>query len=329
MWERMKIWWSWTRRETREADLERELHAHLDLEAEERREAGLSPQEAAYAARRALGNTVQIKEDVRMAWGFPWLETLLQDLRYGLRQLRRNPGFTVVAVLTLALGIGANTAIFSLVNTVLLHPLPYVDSGRIVDIFRRDNTLDSAPMFSFWQQNNPCIDDLAAYVARASSVNLRGSDKPEMVQELKVSANYFRLFGAAPILGRTFTVEEDRPGDRLVLVMSYGLWQRLFGGDPAILGKAITLGGASYTIVGIMAPRFKLYPPLMFGSHFKPIRIARTKRTSSVSGRLRSGTTLVKANSEVEVVADDTGRLIPNSWAMTTTSLKLSRCRKT
>src|SRR5437773_8791403 len=121
---RIESWLPWRRRQARESELERELRDHLDLEAEEQREAGLSPEEAGYAARRALGNTVQIKEDVRMAWGFQWLETLLQDLRYGLRQLRRNPSFTAVAILTLALGIGAKTAIITLLNAVMLRSLP-------------------------------------------------------------------------------------------------------------------------------------------------------------------------------------------------------------
>jgi len=137
-----------------------------------------------------------------------------------LRQLRRSPGFTIVAVLTLGLGIGANTAIFTVVNTVLLHPLPYPDAGRIVDIYRRDGTTDSLPMFSYWQRSNPCFDDMAAYGARASKVNLRGGDRPEVVQALKVSMNYFRLFGANPILGRAFTAAEDQPGGPEALVMS-------------------------------------------------------------------------------------------------------------
>src|SRR5439155_10246835 len=173
--------------------------------------------------------------------------------------LAKNPGFTAVAVLTLGLGIGANTAIFTVVNTVLLHPLPYPDADRMVNITRQDGGTDSLPMFSYWQQNNPGFEDLAAYDDGASSINL-GGDQPELVQALKVSLNYFRLFGANPILGRTFTAEEDRWGGPRVLVMSYGLWQRRFGGDPAILGKTITLGGAPYMVIGALSPSFKPYP---------------------------------------------------------------------
>jgi predicted permease len=232
-----------------------------------------------------------------------WIENLLQDVRYGLRMLVKNPGFTAMAALTLTLGIGATTAIFTVVNAVLFHPLPYPNSGRIVDILRQNGTGNSLPMFAFWQQNNPCFDDLAAYGTGASSVNLRGGDRPELVQALKVSENYFRLFGANPVLGRTFTAEEDRPGGPQALVMSYGLWQRRFGGEPAILGKAITLGGAPYTVVGVLSPRFKPYPPTEV---WIPLQADPNSTDQAhiltVAGRLRYGTRLVQANSEMAAV---------------------------
>jgi hypothetical protein len=209
-----------------------------------------------------------------------WIEEFLQDVRYGLRVLLRNPGFTTMAALTLILGIGATTAIFTVVNAVLFHPLPYPNSDRIVEVLRQNGTANSFPMFAYWQQSNPCFDDLAGYSTRASSVNLRGGDRPELVQALKVSVSYFRLFGANPVLGRTFTADEDRPGGPQALVMSYGLWQRRFGGEPAILGKAITLGGARYTVVGVLSPRFKSYHPRRSGSRCKLTRTAPIKRTS-------------------------------------------------
>jgi len=234
------------------------------------------------------------------------MNTLLCDLRYGLRQLRRSPGFTAVAVLTLALGIGATTAIFTVVDTVLLRPLPYPDSGRIVNIGRFDSGGDysnNPPMFAFWQQNNPGFEDLAAYLGAASSVNLGGGDRPELVQALKVSRNYFRLFGAAPILGRTFSTAEDQPGGPNTLLMSFGLWQRRFGGDPAIVGKAIILSGTSYTVIGVLSPHFKPYPA---AEVWIPLRADPTSTDQAhilmVAGRLPRGTTLAQANSWMKVL---------------------------
>ena len=183
-----------------EQELAEEIRFHLGKLTEEYVAKGMTPEEARYAALREMGGVEQIKEECRDMRRVNYVESFIQDVRYGLRMLAKNPGFTAVAIITFALGIGANTAIFTLVNTILLHPLPYPDSGRIVDIFRQDGTADSLPMFSYWQLNNPSFDDLAAYGLRASSINLRGGDRPEMVQALKVSVTYFRLFGAIPIL---------------------------------------------------------------------------------------------------------------------------------
>jgi predicted permease len=231
------------------------------------------------------------------------MNTLLQDVRYGLRMLARNPGFAAVAVLTLALGIGANTALFTVVNTVLLHPLPYPDSGRIVNITRRGGGTVSVPMFTFWQQSNSLLEDLTAYDFVSQAFNLSGGDRPELVQGLKVSRNYFRLLGANPVLGRTFTVEEDRPGGPQVLLLSYSLWQRRFGGKASIVGKTLTLGGASYTLIGILSPKFQPYPP---ADVWMPLQAdpANTNQahTLMVSGRLPGGATLAQADAQMSVL---------------------------
>jgi predicted permease len=234
------------------------------------------------------------------------MNTLIHDVRYGLRQLRRNLGFTAVAVLTLTLAIGAATAIFTVVNTVLLHPLPYPDSSRIVNIGRstpRADYGDCLPMFTFWQEHNPGFEDLAAYRDAANSVNLGGGDRPELIKALRVSRNYFRLFGANPILGRTFTAAEDRPGGPNSLLMSFGLWQRRFGGDPLILGKAITLGNTSYTVIGVVSPRFVPYPA---ADVWIPLQADPTSTDQAhilkVAARLPRGTTLEQANSWMKVL---------------------------
>jgi predicted permease len=289
-----------------EREMEDELRAHLENRAEDLERRGLSRAEAKRRARLEFGGYERYKEECREALGWRLLGELVADVRYGLRQLRRSPGFTSVAVLTLALGVGATTAIFTVVNTVLLDPLPYPDAGRIVNIGRSSPGAgygNCLPMFTFWQQNNPGFEDLAAYRGAASSVNLGGGDRPELVEALKVSRNYFRLFGANPILGRTFNTAEDQPGGASVLLMSYGLWQRRFGGDPRILGKAITLGGTSYTVVGIVSPRFQPYPS---AGVWIPLRADPTNTDQAhvlmVAGRLPRGAMLAQANSWMRVL---------------------------
>jgi len=231
------------------------------------------------------------------------MSTLLQDLRFGLRTLAKNPGFTAVVVLTLALGIGANTAMFTVVNTVLLHPLPYPDSGRIVNIARQGGGTVSVPMFTYWRQNNRIFEDLSAYDFNGMGLNLSGGDRPELVQGIHVSRNYFRLFGTNPILGRTFTAEEDQPGGTHFAVMSYGLWQRRFGGVPSILGKTISLGGAPYTVIGILSPKFQSYPPVdVWMALQADVRSTNQAHYLTASGRLPRGRTLAEANAQMAVI---------------------------
>src|SRR5215469_13398983 len=193
IWRRLESWLSrfpWYRRQERDADLARELRDHLDLEADERRAAGLSPEEAAYAAHRALGNTLKIEEDVRAARGFQWFETLIQDVRFGLRMLRKSPGFTAVAVLTLALGIGGITAMFSAFDAVLVRPLPYADAGRLVmiwdDMGKADATTTPTPAeWIEWRRLNSVFTDPAT--SQPAEATLSGDGEPEQVPARKVT----------------------------------------------------------------------------------------------------------------------------------------------
>src|SRR5437867_5821418 len=210
----VESWLPWYRRRAREAEFERELRDHLDLEAEEQREAGLSPEEAGYAARRALGNTVQIKEDVRMAWGFQWLETLLQDLHYALRQLRRNPGFAGTAVLVLALGIGVSVAIFGFVDAALLEPLPYANPVRLMSV--NESSVESRrwplsyPDYLDWQRLNKSFSSLDVY--SGSGYLLRTPSGSLPVQCERVCGSLFKTLGVHPMLGRDFYPGEDPTG---------------------------------------------------------------------------------------------------------------------
>jgi putative ABC transport system permease protein len=242
-------------------DLEEEIRAHLEMEEQENLESGMPPEEAHYAALRRFGNVTRAQERSREMWGWSSIETLWQDLRYGLRQLRRSPGFTAVAVLTLALGIGANTAIFTVVKAVVLHPLPYPHSDRLVWITERDTMVKRAGAlvdwdgYVAWKEQARTIEQVAACLG-SFSFNLTGHGASVHVFGEVVSANFFAMLGVVPQLGRSFTEEDEQRGDRVV-VLTHAFWQEYFGSDPHLLGRVLTLDAAPYTVVGVMPIGFR------------------------------------------------------------------------
>jgi putative ABC transport system permease protein len=234
------------RRNSMEAELDEELRAHIEHQVEKYVQSGISREEARRRARIEFGGLDQVKEECRDAWGLRFIETLLQDLRFGLRMLAKAPGFTAVAVITLALGIGANTAMFSIIDGVLLRPLPYPEPERIVQIAIVSKghgtwTNFSAKQFDFWSVHSEPFQRLTA--TTSVGFNLVGGAHPERVRALRVSTGYFRVFGVRPALGREFSPDEDSPGGPKVAILGYGLWVRDFGSDPQVLGRVVVLDG--------------------------------------------------------------------------------------
>jgi putative ABC transport system permease protein len=251
------------RRKRKQSDFVAEIEAHLELETEQLKEQGLSEEEARRAARRAFGNLTQAQERFYESGRWLWWDHLVQDLRFGLRTLAKNPSFTAVAVLTLALGIGANTAIFSVVNAVLLRPLPFPapdELVRVVSVRLRENVPDNAsyPDFADWRAQNHVFERMAAF--HADSFTLTGQGEAAHIPGAIVSADLFSLLSARPALGRTFLPEEDNlgaAGGGLVVILSYRLWQERFGADPGIVGRTIELDNRSFTVVGVMPAGFQ------------------------------------------------------------------------
>ena len=246
-------------RERVERELEQEMQCHIDMQAEENEQHGMRPDEAWSAARRQFGNVTLLKEAGWEMWGWASLERLWQDLRYTARILRRNPGFTAVAVLTLALGIGVTTSIFSFVDRLLLRPLPFFESERLVSIaYRLDAGAEiyeglSYPDYLYYRDRNGVLSGLAAY--SAVEVNAQFGTQTEKVPCEMVSANYFSVLGIQPVLGRPFLPAEDEvPDAHAVVILSYGLWQQRFGRDPEVIGRAVVMNRRSFTVVGV-APR--------------------------------------------------------------------------
>jgi predicted permease len=242
----------------RDAELSEEIQAHLDLLADEHLRQGLSPGDARLAARRAFGGVEQMKETYRDRRGLPMVEACLQDLRYALRQLRRNPGFAAVAILTLALGIGATTAIFSVIDAALLRPMSYPDPDRLVVINEATGTRRAAPVnamhFLSWQAETRSFEQMA--LLDGIAVNLTGAGEPEMLVGARVTPNLFAILGVRMQLGRGFLPEEDLAGRDHVLVLDDGLWRSRFGADPNVIGRTVSLGGEPYEIVGVLPRDF-------------------------------------------------------------------------
>jgi predicted permease len=317
-----------------DAELDHEVQSHLALLIDENLRAGMPLPEAQRAARIELGGIEQVKEQVREQRLGNWLNSVLSDIRYGLRQLRNHPGFTTVAILTLALGIGANTIMFSMVYGVVLRPLPFHDSGRLYTLWERNAKMGyeqnppAAGNFRDWQDHNRVFQGMAAFDA-SQTFNLSGGSSPERVDGTAVSPGLFELLGIAPVLGRTFSPQEDQLGQNRVVLLSYKLWHRRFNADPAILEKSISLDGANFTVVGVMPPGFQFpgdtgtvlniftAPPAQL---WVPLALppkawaARSSHYLEVIGRLKPGVTLSQAQTDMDSIEDQLVKEYPQDY---------------
>jgi predicted permease len=302
-----------------ESELDDELRAHLEALAEENIRRGMTPEEARHAARREFGGVEQTKELYRERRGLPFLETLLQDIRFGTRMLVKNPGFTIVAILTLALGIGANTAIFSVVKAVLMRPLPFKDPSQLVcvneSLVKGGRSPVAYPNYLDWRAQNRVFEEMAAY--GDCELIISGKDMSDRVDCEQVSDTYFPLLGVSAILGRTFTPEENAvPRKHAVALIGYGLWQRRFGSDRQILGKPIRLNDYEFTIIGVLPKGFlgysdsaEVWIPMMMRDAAWP-QVAqydylhtRDIHFHKVLARLKPGVSIRNAQAEMETIA--------------------------
>lgn len=252
------------RRNADDRDLREELAAHLAIDEQERIEAGAAPHVARVEARRDFGNGLRVTEDTRDVWGWRRVEQLARDIRGGLRHLRRNPGFSAVAILTLALGIGGVTATFSAFDAILVRPLPYTDADRLVMVWDAMGQSDvvskqspSPAEWLEWRRLNTVFTDIAA--TQPGDAVISGDANPEQVPARRATANLWRVLGVTPAVGRVFTEEEDTAGARVALI-SHGLWQRRYAGSPDVVGRTITLNDHSYVVVGVLPRGFFFMP---------------------------------------------------------------------
>jgi putative ABC transport system permease protein len=313
------------RRKAVEAELDDELRFHFEQQLEKYVNSGLTPAEALRRVRIEFGGIAQVKEECREARGVHMMENLFQDIRYGLRMLRKSPGFTVVALLTLALGIGANTAIFSVVYGVLLHPLPYQDPSRLVVLHETTPKVGtvsvSYPNFLDWRAQSRAFSKMAAVASVAFNLAGIGSglDQPENISGAAVSSNFLSMLGVRPVLGRNFDASQDQAGTPPVVLLSYPLWQSHFGGALNVLGRTVALDGHSYTIIGVLPPDFRwiektdVLEPIGVRANVPDFNDRGERGDMLAIGRLAPGIGFAQARAEMEGIAARLARAYPGS----------------
>jgi putative ABC transport system permease protein len=311
----MKIWMLLHRGEAGRR-LDEELQFHLDRQIAENVAVGMDPDEARCAALRSFGNPTLMREQARATWSWSGLEQFLRDLRIGARTLRRTPGFTAVAILVMALGIGANVALFTVVRGVLLRPLPFHDSNRLLMLYERSTVSGgdfpynsvAGGIYSAWNRENDTFSSLALVVQSGADLSGSGGELPETLRTASVTWNLFPTLGVQPALGRGFTAADDRPSANGTVILSWGLWQRRFGGDPAILDRTIDLNAKPYTVIGVMPAWFEF--PASTTQLWTPVYHEAPEKMMSaldfhmfrVVGRLKPGVTPAEATANLTVI---------------------------
>ncbi|HEV2387178.1 MAG TPA: ABC transporter permease [Candidatus Acidoferrales bacterium] len=305
-----------SRRKRMMEDLDRDIRDHIERETRDNIDRGMAPEDARFAALRKFGNVMRAKEDARATWGFLWLEQFVQDVRYGLRMLGKSPGFAAIAILTLALGIGANTAIFSVVHAILLKPLPYPASSRLAIVWSGVGDADRAPSsgFAFEQirERSRLFEQIGGIWVTNAAVTGADDPQPEPVKLAEVTSGLLSLFCDRPALGRLFVPQDVAPNAPVAVIVSNGLWRRKFGSDPRIVGKTLRLGPIAPTILGVLPEDFRLIFPgdssipespdvyvLLPGRFTNP----EGPEFLRVVGRLRPGATFAEAQSEAAAIA--------------------------
>src|SRR5216684_2521670 len=318
---RIRVWLSPGRANS---EFAQELEEHLAMLTEENVRRGMGPKEAARAARMRLGGVTQLAETNRELKGLPVLETILQDTRYALRMLRKNPGFTAVVVITLALGIGANTAIFSVVYAVLLKPLPYAHPEQLVTMFQAKpqegvtGTGWSYTNFAELREQNHVFSEMAG--SQFHQLTLTGRGEPSVVNASVVTPELFSVFGEKPLAGRVFFSDDGKPGAPPVVILSENLWRGSFGADPSLIGSSINLDKRSYTVIGIMPSAFRfpqltereqLWIPLVQDPLFGSWMERRGGHWLQVTGRLKPGVSVTQAQTELDGIGARLAKAFP------------------